>query len=99
MNKVLLEGPDKVGHLLPRGGLRWRPPRKTLRVRLRQFAIRQIINLIENNQSLLAVSVQFFNDAIDRSHLLVYARMTKINNVNEQIGFAHFFERRLERFD
>ena len=25
--------------------------------------------------------------------------MTKIDNMNEQIGFAHFFERRLERFD
>src|SRR5437762_11204407 len=66
-------------------------PRKTLGVRLRQFAIRQIVNLIENNHCLLAVSVQFFDDAIDRFHLLVYARMTKIDNVDEQIGFAHFF--------
>src|SRR6266705_3979413 len=74
-------------------------PRKTLRVRLRQFAIRQIVNLIENNHCLLAVSVQFFNDAIDRFHLLIYTRMTKIDNMDEQIGFAHFFERRLKRFD
>src|SRR5881409_3432462 len=74
-------------------------PRKTLGVRLRQFAIRQIINLIKNDQSLLAVSIQFFNDAIDRFHLLVHTRMTKIDNVDKQISFAHFFERRFKRFD
>src|SRR6266478_698004 len=97
--KRLLERLHKVVNSLS-GARRYRDaPRKAFSVRLRQLAIRQIINLIENNHSLLPVSIQFLNDAIDRFHLLVYARMTKINNVNEQIGFAHFFERRLKRFD
>src|SRR4029079_19536125 len=34
-----------------------------------------------------------------RFDVLVHPRMTEIDDVNEQIGFAHFFERRLERFD
>src|SRR6266542_1504588 len=57
-------------------------PRKPFRVRLGQLAIRQIINLIKNDQSLLAVSVQFFNDAIDRFHLLVHTWMTQIDNMD-----------------
>jgi hypothetical protein len=32
---------------------------------------------------LLAESVEFFNDSVDRFHLLVHARMAKIDNVNE----------------
>ena len=41
-------------------------PWKPLHVRLRQFAVRQIIDLVENNQGLLAKSVEFFDDSVDR---------------------------------
>src|SRR5438093_9448487 len=74
-------------------------PRKALHVRLGQFAIWQIIDLVENNQGLLAESVEFFDDSVDRFHLLIHAWMTKIDNVNEQIGFTDFLECCLERFD
>src|ERR1043165_3537959 len=70
--------------------------RKTFQVRLRQLAARQIIDLVENDQRLLAVSVKFFDRRIDRVHLLVPARMTQIDNMNEQIGLADLFERGLE---
>jgi hypothetical protein len=48
---------------------------------------------------LLAVGIQFFDHAIDRFHLFVHSGMTQIDNMNEQIGFAYFFERGLERLD
>src|SRR5438552_14149029 len=70
--------------------------RKTLRVSVRQLAIRQIIDLVENDQSLFAESVQLFDHSVDCFHLLIHARMAQIDNVNEQIGFANLLKRRLE---
>src|SRR5437762_11008595 len=71
-------------------------PGKALHVRVRRFAVRQIIDLIENNQGLFAIRVEFFDNSVDGFDLLVHAWMAKIGNVNEQISFANFFECRLE---
>src|SRR4029079_5674658 len=48
----------------------------THEVGINHFAVWQIINLIENDQRLLAVSVEFFDYPIDGFHLLVRTRVT-----------------------
>src|SRR5205807_9897222 len=59
----------------------------------------QEIDLVENNQRLFAESIELFDDAIDRCHLLIHSRMTQINHVNEQIRFVYFLQRSFEGFD
>src|SRR5437762_989493 len=64
-----------------------------------QVRIFQEIDFVESNQRLFAESVEFFDDTVDRCHLLIHSRMAQIYHVNEQIGFAHFLERGFEGFD
>src|SRR5712675_2360659 len=49
---------------------------KPLEVRINPFSVCQFINLVKDDQRLLAVSVEFFGHSIDRFHLLVHARVT-----------------------
>ena len=64
-----------------------------------QLRVFQQIDLVENNQCLLAKGIEFLDHAIDCRHLFVYPRMTEIYHVNKQIRFADFLERSLEGFD
>ncbi len=68
--------------------------RISFRVGLGQLTIGEIVDLIEDDQRLLPECIKFLNHALDRFHLIIHPRMTKIDNVNEEIGLAHFFQRR-----
>src|SRR4029453_5761605 len=50
--------------------------KKSLEVRIDDFSVRQIIDFVENDQRLLAISVEFFDPSIDRVDLLVDTRVT-----------------------
>src|SRR2546430_15385358 len=63
-------------------------PGKALQVGVGQFTIREIVDLVENNQGLFAESVEFFEDSIDGFHLLIHTWMAKI-----EIGRASCRER------
>src|SRR5262249_56020907 len=58
--------------------------RKSPEVGIDDFTVLEIIDLIENDQSLFAESVQLFDHGIHGLHLLVHPRMAQIDNVNEQ---------------
>ena len=73
--------------------------RISFRVGLGQLTIGEIVDLIEDDQRLLPECIKFLDHALDRFHLIVHPRMTKIDNVNEEIGLAHFFQRRFKGFD
>ena len=72
--------------------------RKAPAINQGQLRVFQKVDLVENNERLFAERVELLNDAIDRCHLLVCPRMTEIDYVNEKVGLAYFFERRLEGF-
>src|SRR6476660_512130 len=71
------------------------------RVEEQMAAVDSVIKELDafGKQTLIAESIELFDDAINRCHLLVHPRMTQINHVNEQIGFAHFLQRGFEGFN
>ena len=74
-------------------------PGNLVGIRFGKLSFRQIVDLVKNDQRLFAKRIQFFNHLVYRLHLLVHARVAKVDHVNEQIGLAHFLERGLKRLD
>src|SRR5205085_11740907 len=64
-----------------------------------QVAVLDIVYLIGNNARLFSECVEFLGHGLDRFDLIVYSRVGKIDNVNEQVGFAYLLAPRFKRFN
>src|SRR6266498_4854273 len=63
---------------------------------LQLFRLDQI-HLVEDQQSWNGVEVQFAQDAIDRGDLVFELRAGGVDQVDQQVGLLHLFQRGLER--
>src|SRR5438128_10381160 len=71
----ILQGLHEPVHAFARARGNRYASRKSFHISLSEFAILQIVDLVENDQGLFSKRVEFFNHSLDRFHLIVHARM------------------------